>query len=452
MEACVKRILWMLLSALAVSTFLVACGSGGGGGGDPSSNNDTTTDAPAVTRAGLPNGDPVTTAVIGPAGGTVSSFDNRLTVTVPQNAVTADTTFSIEPIYNTAPGGIGFAYRLAPDGVTFASPVTLTYTYSDEDIQGVDPEYLAGAYQDVDGTWVLPSDPVVDTANHTVSVTAEHFTDQSMIPYARITPYSSTLRINGVEALHLEYCFPPIKNTSTGPAKGVKGQKMTVCKTWQNQSVTWTATAGNIHGVGTTASFIAPAKKPDPSVINITAQSSQGFNAAATVRILSEILTYQIRMTSVATLTDGTIRTDIPLTTVTRTAYVPGNYSTYRGTGTAKLTDSAESNCEPFTVEVPITAELLVFENEYSSDHKGQYTIGVFATYGGWAGTVMCHGSQKQVAINWPPGGNAIGKIRQSYDGDEAHFTGQDEYPWFPMVPGSPKVWSWWAAYATNIQ
>ena len=66
----------------------------------------------AVTEVGAAMG-ATQTAMIGPAGGSVSSSDGALTLTVPANAVTAMTAFTVTPIEAKGPGALK-AFRLGP--------------------------------------------------------------------------------------------------------------------------------------------------------------------------------------------------------------------------------------------------------------------------------------------------------------------------------------------------
>lgn len=78
------------------------------------------TPEPITTQRGIPVGTAVTRN-IGPAGGTLSSTDGKLTVRVPAGAVTNNTSFSIQPISNTLYSDVDdrLAYRLLPEGVNF---------------------------------------------------------------------------------------------------------------------------------------------------------------------------------------------------------------------------------------------------------------------------------------------------------------------------------------------
>jgi hypothetical protein len=134
-----------------------------------------------VTAVGAPTMPP-STAVIGPAGGTVTSADQHLQITIPPGALCADMTIGITNITNMAPGGIGSAYRLTPDGQTFAVPVTLRFRPGDE--LETDPSEVALAFQRV-GVWqVLQqtyvsdlNDPTYDPNVITYRATTTHFTD-----------------------------------------------------------------------------------------------------------------------------------------------------------------------------------------------------------------------------------------------------------------------------------
>jgi hypothetical protein len=166
-------------------------GTGGGGaagaGGQACGNPDggvVVDDGPppvnaAVTAVGSQT-TPPSTAAIGPAGGAVTSADQRLQITIPAGALCAATTIGIANITNTAPGGIGSAYRLTPDGQTFAVPVTLTFKPGDE--LDTDPLQVRLAFQRTGGAWeLLQLTAVDDPTVVTYTSTATHFSDYSYV-------------------------------------------------------------------------------------------------------------------------------------------------------------------------------------------------------------------------------------------------------------------------------
>jgi hypothetical protein len=167
-----------------------AGGSGPGGAGGQECGNpdggvvvDYGTPPPnaVVTAVGVPSMPP-SSAVIGPAGGTVTSADQYLQITIPAGALCADTTIGITNITNMAPGGLGSAYRLTPDGQMFAVPVTLRFRPGDELL--TDPLEVTLAFQRV-GVWQVqpqtyvsdPNDPMYDPNVVTYRATTTHFAD-----------------------------------------------------------------------------------------------------------------------------------------------------------------------------------------------------------------------------------------------------------------------------------
>ena len=86
---------------------------------------------------------------------------------------------------------IGITYNIGPNGATFSSPITLTFTYDPDNLpDGVNEEDLVIAIWDEDaGEWVeLPS--VVDTENNTITATVSHFTTFAIValPEEEVVP------------------------------------------------------------------------------------------------------------------------------------------------------------------------------------------------------------------------------------------------------------------------
>ncbi|HTQ27003.1 MAG TPA: hypothetical protein VMI35_02710 [Puia sp.] len=143
---------------------------------DSSSTNADDSVPAAVTPVGTAVGNPVSTS-IGPGGGTLTSSDGRVMLTIPAGALSTNTNISIQPVTNSCPGGIGLAYDLMPNGTKFAIPALLTYNYSDSDVNGTDPLVLYTAFQDSIGQWeIVDNYQIVDTVAKTVSFAINHFT------------------------------------------------------------------------------------------------------------------------------------------------------------------------------------------------------------------------------------------------------------------------------------
>lgn len=139
-----------------------------------------------------------TTAVIGASGGTLATADGALSITIPQGALDADTTVSITPITNTAPLASGPAFRLEPEGTTFAQAVTLAFTYSDADVASSAADFLWIVTQNDDGSWTPSLDSAVDTSAKTVTVAATHFSDWAAARFLDLTlnPVATTVSVN----------------------------------------------------------------------------------------------------------------------------------------------------------------------------------------------------------------------------------------------------------------
>ena len=159
----------------------------------------------APTEVGTPEGDKVTRD-IGPAGGTLASPDGRLTLTVPQNALTETVSFSIQPITNKAEGGLGLAYRLEPNGKTFTTPLQISVRYDDHDLEGTVSEALSIAYQDEKGSWRVQKTAKLDQAAKTLTVSATHFTDWAFLKKFRLEPATATLHVGDTLNIQIIGC------------------------------------------------------------------------------------------------------------------------------------------------------------------------------------------------------------------------------------------------------
>ena len=139
-------------------------------------NNHPNDPPPAITPVGTPVGNPVS-KIIGAAGGTLVSPDGRLELNIPSGALSSNTDISIQPVTNEAPGGIGLAYDLLPNGTKFSKLATFTFHYTKEELNDNFPYLLFIAYQDSSNGW--RADQIqrdFDTVAKTVSLEISHFT------------------------------------------------------------------------------------------------------------------------------------------------------------------------------------------------------------------------------------------------------------------------------------
>jgi hypothetical protein len=164
------------LPLVVLGTLLLSIACGGGPKATPSG---TPTTAPKPTPVGVPI-DPSApvSARIDSAGGTLATADGLLTITIPPGAVSQARDFTIQEITNLAPGARGGAYRLEPEGTTFATPVSITF---EAGLGALDLDDLAIAYQDASGYWIRPTGLIRDRAAGTLTVKTPHFSDWTLV-------------------------------------------------------------------------------------------------------------------------------------------------------------------------------------------------------------------------------------------------------------------------------
>lgn len=111
-------------------------------------------------------------------GGTLTSGDGTLTLTIPAGALGAPTPITVQPGTGMPPTALGTAvgpvYELGPSGTAFATPATLTLSYDPAALPAGSGDALH-VVQQSGGVWsVLPS--TIDTVRHTVTAHVRHFT------------------------------------------------------------------------------------------------------------------------------------------------------------------------------------------------------------------------------------------------------------------------------------
>jgi len=284
-----KKALSVVLGILCAGAVMISCGSGGGSAGN--NQQRTTMSTPAPTAVGSVTGS-VAKTVIGKAGGSLSSLDSKVTISIPADALPGDTQIEITPLTNTAHGGIGSSYRLntAPT-VTFLLPVTLTFTYADDQLGGTPAAALGVAYQTAGGFWRWQPNAVIDTAAKTVTVTTTHFSDWSRVKGFQIRPPSATVKVSQSLSLQVQYCYIPETYQDNegdlylfGYACGTDSEQellpLIPSATVSNWSVNGTAggnaTVGTVAGSGPKATYTAPVLKPTPDTVAVSAEVDLG--------------------------------------------------------------------------------------------------------------------------------------------------------------------------------
>ncbi len=236
------------------------------------------------------SGDPVVTpimplpvsisssAMIGPAGGSVQSSDGRLKLKIPAGALASPTAFTVTPSTNGAPGGLGSGYQISPGGVAFARPVRLVFAYSYDDQNGSDPGSLGIAWNG-GSAWYTGTNSAIDTKARTVTLEIPALelalrSDGGRAPLAAVDVYS-----------------PYVALTMTGPSIVLQGggadftatrvqltpQSTDVLRLAPGAPVesfgyTWSAAAGTFGaaGSGATGHYTAPGcPPPEPVEIKV---------------------------------------------------------------------------------------------------------------------------------------------------------------------------------------
>ncbi len=156
---------------------------------DPAPTDSPTPTTPTgyVTPTGTPDG-ALISATIGAAGGSIESADKRIRVEIPAGALTANQTITLQPITNQAPNGKGKAFRLTPHGQQFAKPATISFHYTEEELNGTFAEALGIAYQNEKGIWKVPTGLTLNKEAKTVTIKTTHFSDWSFFEAISLEP------------------------------------------------------------------------------------------------------------------------------------------------------------------------------------------------------------------------------------------------------------------------
>ena len=269
--------------------------------------------APSATAVGTATGSALS-ATMGAAGGSLSSADGKLTVTVPPNALAANTAIGIQPISNFAHGKIGSAYRLTPNGQTFAKPVILTFGYTDADLIGTAVDTLGAAFQTATGFWQWIGDATVNAPAKTFSVSTTHFSDWSKVKGIQLRPASKVVRVKGSVSLQVAICYPVSITAPSGDELATLGYNcepdndlplLNPVRDWSvNGVLGGSSSTGTVTGSGTTGTYVAPAAKPSPATVAVSARVDR--SSRSPVQVVSNITISDDSWTGTATGTFST--------------------------------------------------------------------------------------------------------------------------------------------------
>lgn len=356
---------------------------------------------PAVTDTGIAIG-AAAKATIGPAGGTLRSSDNGLLLTIPAGALDADTEITIQPIANHAHGGIGMAYRLLPDGQTFKQPVKLTFSYAGKNVKGSVAKFLGGAFQTPDGYWSWVDKPVVNTVAKTVTISTTHFTDFAQVESLTLSPTKKSIMVNETVALRVINCYPDVLLAPLTKTFGMDCTEQSEDllaplvlppqPVWAVNGVAGgTAEFGTVSGDHTGATYVAPAIKPIPQTVAVSAKFD--FGSKGVWILVSNI---EIRDTNAykgyVNFQNGEISGQANLTWTEDENL--GDVRGYRATGSITAHFNLQ-NCDPAIAITPIGSRsaLKVFTG-INNAYPNRYMFGVTANSEDIVTVLTCHTDQ----------------------------------------------------------
>lgn len=151
---------------------------------------------------GAPLGAVVASARIGAAGGRLDAPDYGLAVIVPAGAFASEQTVTLQPIANTAPGARGGAWRIRPEGLQAAKPITLEWLPSAAERHGA--KHLRIATQGADGIW--RSAQSGSDSNGVVRTTTQHFSDWSLVAGVQLRPGAADVGLQQAQDLTVMIC------------------------------------------------------------------------------------------------------------------------------------------------------------------------------------------------------------------------------------------------------
>jgi hypothetical protein len=221
---------------------------------------------PLVTAPGTPDGTAVSKAMNG-TGGSITSADGRIKIDVPAGALPAAETITIQPITNQMGSGVGHAYRITPHNITFQKPVTISFTYTNDEIKGTLPAFLGIAYHQANGGWLSVGGAQVDTINKKITVTSTHFSDWGFFTSLYLKPIDARVQTN--ETLEISV----LGTVAVQEDVRIKDQfLMEPFIIYANHIRKWNYSGeGNLQVNGLNATYTAPSKVParNPEAISV---------------------------------------------------------------------------------------------------------------------------------------------------------------------------------------
>jgi len=230
---------------------------------------------PDSTGFGVPDG-VLVSKEIGPAGGTIASDDGRVELIFPEDALTANTNISVQPITNLAPNGAGKAYKCEPSGIRFKKPVQIIFHYTDKEAKTCPPEYMGLVIQDDTGKWTFFDYDDWDSATKILKGTIEHFSRLASSLSFYILPAKDRIMVNEEVSILVSITHKKSRNKKIRPLS--PGELSGLYSKWfVNSDEGGNASIGTIlNSKVDLCTYKAPLTVPEPNPVTITVNFSIG--------------------------------------------------------------------------------------------------------------------------------------------------------------------------------
>jgi hypothetical protein len=158
----------------------------------------------SITEVGKPDGNGVSVE-IGKDGGSIVSDDGKVELIFPPGALNKKKKITIQAAANHAANGRGKAYLMKPSGIRFEKPVTLVFSYDDDELSGTLPELKGIAMQDDHGKWENLSMITVDTIAKTITTQIHHFSSYASFDKMVLLPATARVKVEKSRLLTIQF-------------------------------------------------------------------------------------------------------------------------------------------------------------------------------------------------------------------------------------------------------
>jgi len=234
----------------------------------------------APTEIGKPSGELIK-QIIGPAGGGLTSSDNKVELNIPAGALSSETMITIQSFTNPGENGVGMCYSFEPSGTQFHLPVQLVLHYTNEQLNGDSPNLMTICTQNEKGVWYRLRKVTLDTAAKIITGNINHFSLWALRWYSVLEPDNNSVKVS--KSVSIFFWFYPIDGEGTAEdardmVNDMFGSDFSKPRTWSVNGI-----AGGNSEVGTIESnaarwahYTAPANIPDQNPVEVMIEIAGG--------------------------------------------------------------------------------------------------------------------------------------------------------------------------------